>query len=374
MSNHEQTRAGALLTVDLGAICDNWRTLDAAVGAAECAAVVKADAYGLGAARVAPALAAAGCRRFFVAHLDEALALEHCLPSDATVCVLHGPTPGAEREFVEHGIVPVLNSRAQLAAWGALARSLDRELPAIVQVDTGMARLGLSTQELHAVASDADALAGIRVAGVMSHLACAEQAGHPANLAQRQRFVAARRCLPPAPASLANSSGIFLGEAYHFDLVRPGAALYGLAPVEGAPNPMRPVVRLQGKVVQTRTIEAGTPVGYGHAWRSDRPARIATVAVGYADGWLRSLGHGGAAAWFDGVALPLAGRVSMDTITLDASALPDGALVPGTLVELIGERQVVDAVAARAGTIGYEILTSLGSRYARHYLGDAATA
>lgn len=366
--------AGALLTIDLAAIRANWRLLQARVGSAGCAAVVKADAYGLGAAQVAPALAAEGCRRFFVAHLDEGIALKPHLPQDATVCVLHGPPPGAEAEFVAHGLVPVLNGRWQIDAWRALAQRRDRELAAIVQVDTGMARLGLSPTELRAVAGDTGALLGIRVACVMSHLACAEQAGHPANEAQRGRFVAARRCLPAAPASFANSSGIFLGGAYHFDLVRPGAALYGIAPVAAAPNPMRPVVRLQGRVVQTRGIEPGTPVGYGHAWRCERPARIATVSVGYADGWLRGIGESGAAAWFGDVALPLVGRVSMDTITLDASALPEGALVPGALVDLIGERQDVDALAARAGTIGYEILTALGSRYARRYEGSERMA
>jgi alanine racemase len=369
MPDSKETSAGALLTIDLGAISDNWRSLQAAVGAVECAAVVKADAYGLGAAHVAPALAAAGCRRFFVAHLDEAVALKPRLPAGASVAVLHGPPPGAEREFVEHGLLPVLNSRPQLDAWRALAQRLDRELAAIVQIDTGMSRLGLSPADLHAVAADRDALAGVRVACVMSHLACADEPAHPANAQQLRRFTEARRLLPAVPASFANSSGIFLGEAFHFDLVRPGAALYGIAPVAGAPNPMRPVVRLQAKVIQTREIEAGTPVGYGHAWRSAAPARIATVSVGYADGWLRALGQRGA-AWFEGVMLPLAGRVSMDTITLDASALPEGALRPGSLVELIGKHQDVDTVAARAGTIGYEILTSLGTRYARRYVGE----
>jgi alanine racemase len=369
MTVADETTAGALLTIDLGAIGYNWRSLQAAVGAVECAAVVKADAYGLGAARVAPALAAAGCRRFFVAHLDEALALKTVLPASATVIVLHGPTPGAEAEFAARGIVPVLNSRAQIDAWSALARRLDRELPAFVQVDTGMSRLGLSSAELRALAADAQALAGVRVTGVMSHLACAEHSDHPANRAQLERFKAARRLLPAAPASFANSSGIFLGEDFHFDLVRPGAALYGIAPVAGVPNPMRPVVRLQAKVIQCREVEAGTPVGYGHAWRSTQPARIATVSVGYADGWLRACGERGA-AWYEGVLLPLAGRVSMDTITVDASALPEGALRPGRLVELIGPHQDVDAVASRAGTIGYEILTSLGARYARRYVND----
>jgi alanine racemase len=362
--------AGAVLTIDLDAIVANWQQLKARVGRADCAAVVKADAYGLGAERVATALAAAGCRHFFVAHLDEALRLKPALTAGATLSVLHGPLPGSEAEFVAHGVRPVLNGRAQLDAWRRLAQRLDRELGAIVQVDTGMARLGLSPAELHDIAADPQALLGVRVEMVMSHLACAEQPGHPANAAQRERFVAARRLLPPAPASFANSSGLFLGPDYHFDLGRPGAALYGIAPVAGAPNPMRAVVQLQARVIQTREVEAGSAVGYGEAWRAPRPTRIATVSAGYADGWLRSLGNTGA-AWFEGVELPLVGKVSMDTITLDAGALPDGALQPGSLVELIGPRQDVDAVAAHAGTIGYEVLTSLGSRYERRYVGGA---
>ena len=366
--NPVRPMSGALLSIDLGAICDNWRALKAQVGAADCAAVVKADAYGLGAAQVAPALAAAGCRHFFVAHLAEALALRPLLPDSATLFVLHGVPPGAEAECDVPGIVPVLNSRQQIDAWRALAARQGRRLPAIVQVDSGMSRLGLSDAELDRLSGEADGFAGIDVRYVMSHLACAEEQRHPANAFQHARFQAARRLLPAAPASFANSSGIFLGPDYHFDLVRPGAALYGVAPVAGAANPMRPVVRLQGKVVQVRHIAAGTSVGYGGAWRAPKASRIATVSVGYADGWLRSQSNQGL-AWFEGVELPLVGKVSMDTLTLDVSALPEAALQPGTLVDLINAQHGVDAVAARAGTIGYEILTSLGRRYERRYLG-----
>lgn len=365
--------AGALLTVDLDAIVDNWRLLQARLGRTTCGAVLKADAYGLGARQVGPALAAAGCRTFFVAHLDEALALKPVLPADATVTVMHGPMPGSEPEFAAHGIRPVLNSAAQLDGWRALAQRLDRELDAVVQVDTGMARLGLSPTELRAIASDPQALCGVRVALVMSHLGCADEPAHAANAQQLERFIAARRLLPAAPASLANSSGIFLGAGHHFDVARPGAALYGIAPVAGAPNPMRPVVQLDGRVIQVRTVEAGQPVGYAQAWTAPRATRIATVAVGYADGWLRCLGSR-VSAWYGDVELPVVGRVSMDTITLDAGALPEGALQPGMGVTLIGTRQGVDDVAARAGTIGYEVLTSLGARYARAYRGGAAPA
>lgn len=371
MSNTKEILAGALLTIDLDAICDNWRTLKAKTGPADCAAVVKADAYGLGARQVAPALHRAGCRQFFVAHLNEAIDLRPALPADAILYVLHGPHPGAEAAFVHHGLVPVVNSLPQLLAWRRLADSLGRKLPAVLQVDTGMARLGLAADELDALASDPGALAGIELRYVMSHLASAEAQDDPLNRQQLARFRAALGRLPAAGACLANSSGIFLGPDYHFDLVRPGAALYGVAPVAGAANPMRQVIRLQGKVVQTRSIEPGTGVGYNHRWIAPQRARIATVSVGYADGYLRSLGNRGYAR-FEDTRLPIVGNISMDTITLDVSALPEGRITEGCLVDLADALLGVDEIATRAGTIGYEILTSLGSRYARHYLDQAA--
>jgi alanine racemase len=368
--NTNLAASGALLTIDLDALCANWRTLRSRLSGAACAGVVKGDAYGLGAERVAPALYAAGCRHFFVAHLEEAIRLQPHLPAAAELFVLHGVPPGAERECVARAIVPVLNSLQQLDAYAKLARAT-HQLPAILQLDSGMSRLGLSADEVGVLANDPQRLNGVQLRYVMSHLACAEQPQHPANDAQRERFDALRALLPAAPASLANSSGIFLGARFQHDLVRPGAALYGIAPVAGAPNPMQPVVRLQGRVIQTRRVDAGTGVGYGLTWQAARPTRLATVSVGYADGFLRSLSPR-AVAHLDGVALPLVGTVSMDTITLDISALPESALPPGSLVDLIGGQQTVDAVAARAGTIGYEILTSLGQRYARHYIGGAA--
>lgn len=366
MNSINPTNAGALLTIDLDAICSNWRALKARLSSADCAAVVKADAYGLGAHRVALALYRVGCRHFFVAHLGEGIDLRPVLPADAAIYVMHGLPPGAEAECAAHGLVPVLNSRQQIDAWRAVAAGRGQKLPAIVQVDSGMARLGLSARELQQLSHDPSAFDGIAVAFVMSHLACADEPGHPANAAQLASFMASRQMLPEAPATFANSSGIFLGSAFHFDLARPGAALYGVAPVPGQPNPMRAVVRLQGKVVQTRTVRAGEAVGYSLSWVAPRTSRIATVSVGYADGYLRSLsGHG--SAWLGKVALPLVGRVSMDTITIDVTALPEDATPPGTLIDLLSPHHTVDDVAKAAGTIGYEILTSLGHRYQRHY-------
>jgi alanine racemase len=282
----------------------------------------------------------------------------------AEIFVLNGLPAGAETEAAAAGISPVLNSLGQLDAWAAAARRRERRLPAVLQVDSGMSRLGLDAAELAALADAPARLAPLDLRVVMSHLACAEDAGHPMNRAQLARFAAARRRLPPAPASLANSSGIFLGRDFHFDLARPGAALYGLAPVKGAPNPMRPVVRLLGRIVQTRLIPAGAQVGYGATWTAPGPRRIATVAVGYADGYRRSLSHR-ATAFAGETPVPLVGIVSMDTATFDVTEAPQA--VEGGFLELVGPRHPVDALAAEAGTIGYEILTSLGGRYARAY-------
>jgi alanine racemase len=355
--------AGATLIVDLGAIRANYRLLCRRLGVTACAAVVKADAYGLGAAAVAPALALEGCRQFFVAHVDEALALRPLL-AEADIFVLNGLPAGAEPECARHRVTPVLNSRAQVDAWAAHARRLHRALPAAIQVDSGMSRLGLGEAELDALAARPGTLDGIGLRLVMSHLACAERQDDLMNREQLRRFEAARARLPKAPASLANSSGIFLGSDFHFDLARPGAALYGLAPVAGEPNPLQPVVRLRGRIVQVREVAAGAAVGYGASWRAAGRRRIAAAAVGYADGYFRSL-SGRATAFAGDAPVPLVGIVSMDTATFDVTDAP--AAVEGGFLELIGPRNPVDALAAQAGTIGYEILTSLGHRYARAY-------
>ncbi len=373
MSHFDLPVAGARLTIDLDAVCDNWRLLRARLGRAECAAVVKADAYGLGAEAVAPALFAAGCRHFFVAHLGEGLRLREVLDGGAEIYVLHGLHPGAEAECVGRGLTPVLNSLAQVTAWRATAARAGRALPAVLQVDTGMARLGMDAAEWAQLASTPSLLAGIDVRFVMSHLVSAEDHADATSQRQLERFLAMRERMPGLRASLANSSGIFLGADYHFDLARPGAALYGVAPVRGQANPMRPVIRLQGQVLQIRSIAAGTPVGYSHSWVAARESRIATVAVGYADGYLRSQGNRGRVV-FEGRPLPVVGAVSMDTITVDATEVPAGRIVEGSLIELADADNGVDAIAARAGTIGYEILTSLGHRYARRYLGREAPA
>ncbi len=365
------TRAGACLIVDLDAVQANYRRLRQELGEVACAGAVKADAYGLGMGRVAPALAAAGARRFFVALPDEGMALRQIFADivpDAEIFVLNGPMRGAEADYRAHGLVPVLNSLDDLDHWRAVAAKYDRPLAAVLHVDTGMSRLGLPSPELDVLATDHGRLEGLELRFVLSHLACSEDAANPMNARQLQDFRAALARLPPAPASLANSSGIFLGADYHFDLARPGAALYGVNPTPDRPNPMRQVVRLQGKILQVREIDAPQAVGYGATYRVSGPTRLATVAVGYADGYLRSLSNQGV-GHIGGVQVPVVGRVSMDLATFDLSAVPAEAARPGAMIDLLDTDIGVDDLGARAGSVGYEILTALGRRYHRSYLG-----
>ena len=360
--------AGGILTIDLGAIAANWCSLAGRLaGGARCAAVVKADAYGLGMARVAPALAAAGCRTFFVAQLQEAIELRRLLP-EAEIGVLAAPIAGVESAYAEHRLLPVLNSLSDLDAWHRFAGA-DRGRPAILHVDTGMARLGLSPPELDRLVVEPERLAGVELAYVMSHLACSDEPAHPLNADQLTRFRdALRRLAIRAPASFANSSGIFLGPDYHFDLARPGVALYGANPTPGERNPMRAVVRLQGRILQLREVDRAMTVGYGATASVQPPTRLATLGVGYADGYLRSA-SGRGSAWITGHPAPFVGRVSMDLIVVDVTGIPPESVRPGDLVDLIGPDHDIDAAAAEAGTIAYEMLTSLGSRYQRRYIG-----
>lgn len=364
-------RAGAILTVDLGAVVANWTQLRDRVAPAECSAVVKADAYGLGVARVVPALAAAGCRTFVVAQFEEALAVRRALEPvapEAQVFSLGGLPAGCEGEFIANRILPVLNHLGEIAAWRAFAASRGEVLPAVIHIDTGMNRLGLGPDELDDLAGHPQWLEGIDVRYWMTHLACADEFDSPMTGVQLDCFRAALSRLPKAKASFANSSGIFHGKDHHFDLARPGCALYGVNPTPHLPNPMRDTVRLDAKLLQVRNCDASMTVGYGAAHKVTGPARIATIGVGYADGYMRSLGGKGH-VFVDGVAAPIVGRISMDLITIDVTGLPESVAHAGRLVELIGPNRPVDTVAAEGGTIGYEILTSLGRRYHRVYVG-----
>lgn len=361
----------AELTIDLDAIAGNWRLLQAKVGRARCAAVVKADAYGLGLDRVAPALWAAGCRSYFVAHGAEGLALRRLLP-DAEIFVLHGLSDQAA-EYPAAGLIPVLNRLAEIAAWQRQAAALGRPLPAALHIDTGMTRLGLDAAALHQLADTPRLLDGLTLRLVMSHLACADDPADPMNAMQLDAFRRLRRLLPAAPASLASSGGIFQGAAFHFDLVRPGIALYGGNPLASGANPMAETVRLQAKILQVHDVDTPRTVGYGASHRLSGPTRIATVAVGYADGYLRSLGNRGF-AHIDGVRVAVVGRVSMDLITLDVSALTPEQSQVGAPVDVLGGATDIDLLAQAGGTLAYELLTRLGPRYRRIYRGQPSAA
>jgi len=365
---NDQPPASAILTIDLAALVANWQRLAALAAPASAAAVVKADAYGLGARRVVPALLAGGCQHFFVAQLGEALAIRDLVPQSALLAVLNGLDPQAEPAAAAAGITPVLNSLGQARRWQVQAEKLGRPLPALLQVDTGMARHGLMPQEVADLASDEAFRASVPLVAIMSHLACSDEPDHPENAAALARFAPIAALFPETSRCFANSGGALLGASYHGDLLRPGIVLYGGRADDGRAAPFAPVVHLAARVIQTREVAQGTGVGYGQTWHAPRPSRLATLAIGYADGLPRSL-SGCGAAWAHGHNLPFVGRVSMDATVVDITALPENALAEGDLVEIIGPHRPLDTVAHEAGTIAYEILTNLGARYKRRYVG-----
>ena len=362
----------ACLTVRLDAIAANYRSYRRLAGPAAVAAVVKADAYGMGAARVAPALAEAGCDSFFVARLEEAIALRRVAPR-ARIFVLDGAPADAVPALIGHRLTPVLNSLGEIAAWSAAAHASRQALDAVVHVDTGMNRLGLPGPELALLSAESGKLlSGLNLVLVMSHLACGDEPANPLNREQLSRFRQALAMLPPAPASLAASHGTVIGPDYHFDLVRPGVALYGANPETregvggGASNLMRTVAVLSARVLQLRRIDLGESVGYAATFRAKRPSMIATIALGYADGFPRVLSNKGIAV-VGGVRVPMVGRVSMDLITLDVTDMPEPPYV-GDAVEVMGDTISLGEVSAMAGTNEYEILTRL-RRVPRKYEG-----
>jgi alanine racemase len=366
--------ARAVLTIDLAALRANWNALNRASGAAECAGVIKADAYGLGIDEIAGALAAEGCNTFFVATLAEARIVRLAHPA-ARIFVLDGLLPGAAAYYTGLDLCPCLSSLDEVREWAAWCDATGRRLRAALHIDTGMHRLGLPGDEVEQLAGPERGLfERFELSLVMCHLACADEPDHPMNRRQLALFEQRRAKLPRAPASLANSGGVFLGPEYHFDLVRPGIALYGGRALEGQPNPMRWVVRLQARILQIRKVAAGEPIGYGATFQATRDSRVATLACGYADGFLRALssptGRPGPVGHIGEQPVPVVGRVSMDLIALDVTDIPGAAR--GDWVELFGPNVPVDEVADHADTIGYELLTGLGRRYARRYSPEPA--
>ena len=366
--------ASGQLYVDLQAILSNIRLFQARVGdSCAVAGVVKAEAYGLGMAPIVRIMQIAGLRRFFVATPDEGIYLRTLLPGGEQIAVLGGLYPGAAQDYLAHRLTPVLNTLAQVDAWRNFAahgsgHSSGHDAggaPCILHIDTGMNRLGLDRAEQNIVMHDPTRLAGLNLSLVMSHFACADEPGHPMNDAQFDAFDRITRAACPGVArSIANSSGVMRNAAYHLDVVRPGMGVYGLNPTPALPNPMHAVVRLRAPILQLRTVSPGDHVGYGASYTASAPLRVATLALGYADGVLRSLSNRGV-VYVRGVACPILGRVSMDLITIDVTAI--SALNPGDLVDILGPDQGADQLADCAGTIGYEILTALGTRYRRVY-------
>ena len=363
-----------ILTVDLDAIIANWRKLEKTAVPAECAGVVKADAYGCGVEPVSRALAAAGCKTFFVASLDEARQLRATLPQ-ATIYTLNGFFQNTGDSYADINCRPVIGDLNELAEWDVFCRRSGWSGGAAIQIDTGMNRLGLTIAEAQGIIPRINA-GDHGITLVMSHLVSAELVNNPTNARQLTAFREIASLFTNVQASLSNSSAIYLGAQFQFDMVRPGAALYGINPTPEADNPMQPVVELKARIVQIRHVERGETVGYGGTWTARRPTKLAIVSAGYADGYFRAAsandGTRGAEVVVAGKRCPIAGRISMDLMAVDVTDLPPNAARRGHLVTLIGEGITVDELAHHFGTIGYEVLTSLGRRYARRYKGGAA--
>lgn len=361
MSQPDPSPHAARLIINLDALAANYRKITAIAASADVAAVIKADAYGLGMQPVARRLAQLGCRSFFVAHYSEGVALRAMLP-DARIYVLHPLSAGLIPHYLQHHLRPVLNSPQEVDLWknaGAMRGG------AILNIDTGMSRLGISIADLKHLAGGLTQ--SIEIDYVMSHLACADEPCHPLNQQQLHAFQAVCALLPGTPASLANTAGTLLGPDYHFDLVRPGIGLYGGAPAGVGPSPFQAVVALYARILQLRDVDSSNYVGYGATYRPGGPARIAVAGIGYADGYMRALGNTGFGA-IGGQRVPLAGRISMDLCVFDVTGAP---CTVGDEIELIGPTLPIEESAVHAGTINYEILTRLGSRFTRHYINGA---
>lgn len=356
------------LTVDLSAIVANWNLLRSKFTGDECGAVVKADAYGLGMVPVATALADAGCHTFFVATLGEALELREAL-SDVRILVFHGVQEGEEFAFVAHRLIPVLGSRAQIDRWKPVAAEHVHAVSAL-HVDTAMGRLGLQPEEFHALMKlEPHTLEACRVGLMMSHLACASEAQHALNTAQLKLVKGAAAHAPQIPVSFCNSGGIFLGSEYHFQLARPGCSLYGIAPLDHTPNPMQQVATWKAPIIMSRLVTSPQTIGYGATQTVVSGTRLATVASGYADGYLRHLSNK-AVAYVGEHRVPLVGRVTMDMLVFDVTHVPEALTQDGMMLTLLGDKDGirVDDVAQVAGTIGYEVLTRIGARVVREYV------
>ena len=367
MITHLPDASEPRLTIDLDALAANFATLQALSSGAEVAPVLKADAYGIGAARAASRLWAEGARTFFVARASEGEALRASLGVDrpADIYVLDGCPPGLAPRLRSARLIPVLNGLDQVEAWSAAA-DVRAPLPCALHIDTGLNRLGLRPEEARALADAPGRLNRLDLRLVMSHLACSNAPDHPMNAVQLASFREIGAAFPEARLSLSNSSGVFLGPDYAFDMVRPGISLYGGGPFE-IPDPrIAPVATLEAPLLQVRTVRPGESIGYGASVTVEKPTRIGIIALGYGDGVLRSASPSGY-GWLSGRRCRLIGRISMDLIAMDVTDARDAA--PGMLVELFGARLLLDHAAAAAGTIAYELLSRIAGRVARVYQG-----
>jgi alanine racemase len=364
-----ELETGGVLTIDVGAIQSNFRALWARTAPTECAAVVKADAYGCGLEPVVRALSRSGCKTFFVAHLTEGRQVRALAP-EATIYVLNGLPPGSAAAFADAHVRPALGSLGELAEWDAFCTANAWRGGAALHFDTGINRLGLAAEEASALAQRIK-MPDHGITLVMSHFACADMPSHALNNRQVQLFREIRGMFRGIPASLANSAGIFLGSSAHCDMVRPGYALYGGNPTPEGGNPMIPVIGLRARIIQVRTVARGETVGYGATWTAHRPSRIAIVSAGYADGYLRAASgpeaKAGAEMMIGGARCRVVGRVSMDLLAVDVTALSDNAARRGEWATLVGGDIDIDALAAQCGTIGYELMCNFGRRYAREW-------
>ncbi len=375
MSTHPDL-AGGRLTIDLNGLVANYKLLAKHASPAKCGAVVKANAYGCGIEQVVPALLAAGCETFFVALVEEGMRVRKIAP-DTRCFVLNGVFAGAEKVIHEHGLVPILNTLNQTERWAAFAKAHGAPLPCALQMDSGMRRVGMSPADVERVAGQNHLRDHLDIQLFMTHFACADDVGHPKTDLQQEIFEQTSALFPDVPRSAANSAADLQSSGLTYDLARPGVALYGGEALNDVPNPMEPVVTLEGRIMQITSGESGDSVGYGGTETLTRKSRIAYISVGYADGYLRSGSHTGVplravtqstTAHFKGHTLKGVGRISMDMCGFDVTEVPENEINEGDWIELFGPNVPIDDVARATGTIGYELLTGLGDRYSRIYI------
>ena len=365
VDNHKISNS--FLEINIDSIIHNYQLINNKVGNTECAAVLKADAYGMGASVVAKALDKVGCSTFFVATIDEGIELRACFSKNENqIAVLSGLLEGSEDIFYSNKLTPVLNDTEQIKKWAIYNKQKKISATSILHIDTGMNRLGLTINELYDIIKNPTELKQLHVEWIMSHLACGDQPRDIMNEKQLSVFLNAKKEFPNVKASLANSAGVFLGQSYHLDMVRPGIALYGSGSGSIPSKPLKQVIKLYSRILQIRTLSTGASVGYGASYRVSEATRVATVGLGYADGYLRSLSN---CSWvfFNGLRLPVIGRISMDYITIDITQIASEKIKTGDFIEIIGDKFTLDDLATVANTVPHELLTRLGTRHHRIY-------